>query len=125
MLQHLNALELLYQAVQVQLAAVRDQSVALEAIDMNPRDRDFGAGRCHATELTRVGTGESASRYAMRTIDEDFFDDVLTIGEPPVNSSRSARHSSQPNGSELPTSTTTRGDTRASMVDQSRLSIAA
>ena len=61
----------------------------------------------------------------MRTIDEDFFDDVLTIGESPGELVQVGPPLVPPNGSELPTSTTTRGDTRASMVDQSRLSIAA
>src|SRR5690348_13925625 len=62
---------------------MRHQRVPLEAVDVNARDRDFGAGRRDAPELTGMGAGESASRYAVRAVDEDFFDFVLTIGKAP------------------------------------------
>jgi hypothetical protein len=65
--------------VHVQLAPVSDQRVALEAVDVNARNRDFGAGRRHAAEVAGVSAGESASRYAMGPVDEDFFDDVVAV----------------------------------------------
>ena len=67
--------------MQVQLTAVLDQPVALESVDVNPRDRHFRPGRRHAVELACVSAGESASRYAVGTIDEYFLDDVVAIGK--------------------------------------------
>jgi hypothetical protein len=65
--------------VQIQLAAMSDEHVALKAIDVDAGDRDFGASRRHAAELPGVGASESASRYAVGTVDEDFLNDVPAI----------------------------------------------
>src|SRR5262245_39626714 len=56
-----------------------DQHVALETVDVNPGDRDLGTSRSDAAELAGVRAGESASRDAVGTVDEDLFDDVLAI----------------------------------------------
>jgi hypothetical protein len=59
----------------------------------------------------------------VRPGDEELLDLVTSIRKAAVERLR-ARHSSNPIGAELPTSTTTRGDTNASNVDLSWLSIA-
>ena len=69
--------------MQIELAAMRHQRIPLEAVDVDARDRDFGARGRDAPEFTGMGAGESAARYAVRTVDEDFFDFVLTIGKAP------------------------------------------
>ena len=61
----LTAVELLHQRVQVELAAVRDERVALEAVDVDPAHRHLGPGRRDPLELAGVRAHEPASGHTV------------------------------------------------------------
>jgi len=55
------------------------QRIPLEAVDVDARDRDFGARGRDAPEFTGMGAGESAASYAVGTIDKHFFDFMAAV----------------------------------------------
>ena len=105
-------------------AAVPHDRVALESVDVNHCDGDLLAGRRPALELAGVRSDEAASRDAVRTGDKELLDHVTAVRKAAIELLQVGRHSSNPIGAELPTSTTTRDDTSASNVDVSCSSIA-
>src|SRR5689334_22702478 len=75
----LTVVELGQQPMQVDLATVRHDHVALESVDVDHADGNLLAGRCAALELAGVGSDEPAPRDAVRTDDQKLLDLVAAV----------------------------------------------